>query len=185
MKLPFVLAPRRTPVKVLIGSEESGKIEIERRGYITGGEKAFMGQALSNDTSMNSVLTLTRKISKETGIDLETAYQYLIAAITGESAKVKSKKVYDEVCEKYADELTEVLQAMADVNQREVILKATCMVMYRIESSATINDVMELHEDIIHGLAKFYDEEERGYNPIDEESVAEAEEDTFEAAQKK
>ena len=185
MKLPFVLAPRREPVKEVIGNEESGKIEIERRGYITGGEKAFMGQALSNDSSMNSILALTRKIGKDLGVDLEVAYEHLVAAITGDDSKVKNKKLQEQICNKYVDELTEVLQTMADINQREVILKATCMAMYRISSDISINDVMSLHEDIINGLAKFYDEEERGYNPLDEDSKVEAEEDTFEAMEKK
>jgi hypothetical protein len=32
-KLPFVVEPRLKPIIEEIGSEESGKIQIERRGY--------------------------------------------------------------------------------------------------------------------------------------------------------
>ena len=42
--LPFVVEPRRKPIVERVGNEESGVIEIERRGYLTTGEKTFVQQ---------------------------------------------------------------------------------------------------------------------------------------------
>ena len=43
-KLPFVVQPRLKAIKERIGSEDAGYIEIERRGYLTSGEKSFVQQ---------------------------------------------------------------------------------------------------------------------------------------------
>ena len=41
-KLPFVVAPKLKSKIETLGTEVSGKIEIERKGYLTVGEKGFM-----------------------------------------------------------------------------------------------------------------------------------------------
>ena len=63
-KLPFVVEPRRKPEIVTIGTEDSGTIEIVRKGYLTAGEKAFMQSQSSNDTVLRSLLSLAREVAK-------------------------------------------------------------------------------------------------------------------------
>jgi hypothetical protein len=46
VRLPFVVAPRLEPIVETVGTDESGKIEIIRRGHLTVAEKAFISAAL-------------------------------------------------------------------------------------------------------------------------------------------
>ena len=65
MALPFVVQPRRTTVIERVGTEKSGILEIERRGYLTTGEMAFVQQQTTSDDSTEKLLDLVQKVSKK------------------------------------------------------------------------------------------------------------------------
>ena len=64
-KLPFVVAPRANSRIELLGTEVSGQIEIERKGYLTVGEKSFMANVNSQDDVLQSVMKLSRTVAKK------------------------------------------------------------------------------------------------------------------------
>ena len=64
-KLPFVVEPRLKPVLETIGSEDSGKIQVERRGYLTAGEKAFVGSSVSSNDVASVIIGIVRTIAKK------------------------------------------------------------------------------------------------------------------------
>ena len=81
-KLPFVVAPRANSRIEVLGSEISGKIEIERKGYLSVGEKAFMANVSGQDVVLKSVMRVSRAVSKKYGIDQQKAYDEVILAVT-------------------------------------------------------------------------------------------------------
>lgn len=174
-KLPFVVEPRRKPIIEQIGSEESGKIEIERRGYLSSGEKAFVQQAIGSDDSTIKIIGLARKIAASTNSTLEYAYADAIAILSGSSIGDPRLKAIEA---DHFDEFNELLNALTSVQTKEKIISAICMVKYRLNPDVDINDVMELHPDIIDGLAELYkDEEARSIDRlVDDKAQEEVEE---------
>jgi hypothetical protein len=155
-KLPFIVEPRLKPIIEKIGSEDAGYIEIERRGYLTTGEKNFVQQVQQQDTGTLKLISLSRQIAAKKNISLEKAYEGLIEAMGGSN----KTKLVQEIQVEYADEVQIVLSSLANVRLREGLLHAACLVMHRIDSSLTMEDVIELHPDIIEGLALLYADEE-------------------------
>lgn len=148
-RLPFVVSPRLEPIVETIGSDESGKIEIERRGFLSVAEKAFAGAALSGDDSIASVRRLAFKVSRETGKE----FAEVIADISqGASAEYLSE---------YSQELDLVLNSMSQYQERRAIIAATTLLIYRIDSSWSIDDTLSLHPDIRDGLHLLFEDEER------------------------
>ena len=86
-KLPFVVAPRQKPVKVRIGTVESGIIENERKGYLTAGEKSFMQANGSSDKILRSLMDLSRRVASDKKITLEESYELVSSAIQGDTSK--------------------------------------------------------------------------------------------------
>jgi hypothetical protein len=156
-KLPFVVEPRRKPIIEQIGSEESGKIEIERRGYLSSGEKAFVQQAIGSDDSTLQIIGLSRRIASETDSTLEYAYADAVAILAGHAngePRLKNLEI------KFFDEFNALLNSLTSIQAKEKIIQAICMVKYRIDPDIDLEQVMELHPDIIDGLSELYKDEE-------------------------
>lgn len=156
--LPFVVQPRLAPVIELIGSEESGKIEIERRGYLTSGEKAFVQQVLQHDNGTSELIALARKVSRRLSLKLDEAYELVLKVISGngESEGEKATVIEDE----FAEEVSVVIKNLTNAQTKEELLTATCLIRYRIDPNFEMDDIIQLHPDIISGLAKLYKEED-------------------------
>lgn len=153
--LPFVVQPKHKPIIEYIGSEESGQIAIERRGYLSSGEKAFVQQALGADEASMHMLGLSRKISNDKQVSMEEAYNLVVQVLMGESSDdVKELSI------QYADEVNDLVSNLSTVQSKEAMLRALCLVQYRINDKCTVNDVMKLHPDIINGLSELYVQEE-------------------------
>lgn len=156
-KLPFVVQPRRQPIIERIGSEESGYIEIERRGYLTSGEKAFVQQAISSDDGTLKIINLARKIGNKTGASIESGYNDVMSILGGNPTK-DPRLASLEV--EYFTEFTELLNGLTILQSKEELITSLCLMMYRINADIKLEDAMELHPDIIKGLAVLYKEEE-------------------------
>ncbi len=154
--LPFVVQPRLAPVVELIGSEESGKIEIERRGYLTSGEKAFVQQVLQYDNGTGELIALARKVARRFSLKLDSAYELVLKVI---SNNAEGENV-TELEEEFAEDLTSVIKNLTNAQAKEELLTATCLIRYRINPEFEMEDIVKLHPDIISGLAKLYKEEE-------------------------
>jgi hypothetical protein len=56
--LPFVVQPKRKFTKVKIGTEQAGVLEIERRGYLTVSEKAFVDGVMQGTDGIAAIVNL-------------------------------------------------------------------------------------------------------------------------------
>lgn len=71
VSLPFVVQPKRKPITERIGSEDSGVIEVIRKGYLTSGEKAFVQQVQQYDNGTSDIVTLSRRIARKHGLTMD------------------------------------------------------------------------------------------------------------------
>ncbi len=157
-KLPFVVEPRLKPIIEDIGSEESGKIQIERRGYLTSGEKAFFQQVKQSDQGTAKLIAMSRKVSQFASLDMSKAYELVIRVLSGGAESLLDKQVE----EKFAEDFSSVIQDLANSQSSDEILMAACLLRYRVDGEIGMDEIMKLHPDIIQGLARLYrDEEDR------------------------
>jgi len=161
-KLPFVVEPRRKPIIERIGNDESGIIEIERRGYLTTGEKAFFQQVQQYDGGTTEIVNISRKIARKHSLGMDKAYNLTIAIITGtKKSDDKEASLLASIEEEFAEDLTNVVKGLAASQVREDLVMATCLLRYRIDSDFDIETIGSIHPDLISGLAALYREEDR------------------------
>ena len=150
-KLPFVVQPRLKPVQEEIGTENSGKILVERRGYLTVSEKMFVQTALKEDNSQGMLFQLVNKISAEQGISTKQVFE-----------DMGSGKSLPEYAEAYAGELTAVMERVNDLTEKTKLLGAAALLITRVDPDLDMEEVMELHPELIEELYKLYVDEENG-----------------------
>lgn len=153
-KLPFVVAPKVNSRIETLGSEISGKIEVERKGFLTVGEKSFMANVNSQDNVLQMVMKLSRAVASKYELGQQDAYQQVVLAVT-EPDKC-SYPVYDE----FTEEIAELATLMMVTEQKKQLMKAYCMLLYRVNEDIEMNDVIDLHEDIVDALSRLYEDEE-------------------------
>lgn len=162
MKLPFVVEPRRKPIMERIGSEESGIIEIERRGYLSTGEKAFFQQVQQYDSGTSEIVTVSRKIARRHSLGMDKAYNIAIGLISGlKSDKEDEAELLRDIEEEFAEDLTNVVKGLAASQVREELVMAACLLRYRVDADFSIDSIGAIHPDIIAGLAALYRDEDR------------------------
>ena len=159
-RLPFVVQPKRQPILEQIGSEESGLIEIERRGYLTAGEKSFVQQVQQFDNGTTEIITVSRRVAREYGLGMDKAYNLVLTIISGAAADAENAELVRKIEAEFAEDLTGVVKGLAAGQAREELVFAACLVKYRIDPDFEISEISGLHPDIISGLAKLYREEE-------------------------
>ena len=152
-KLPFVVQPRLQPITEIVGTEESGQIEIKRQGYLSVGEKAFATNAQAEDESMKLLLTFSKKVAAKYNIDLQRSYEAVMASITGNETEYS-------IDEDFGEELSTVMVELVHSEAKKKIVKAYSMLAYRINPELALDEVIELHPDLIEELAELYDDEE-------------------------
>lgn len=153
-KLPFVVAPRLNSRIETLGSDISGKIEIERKGFLSVGEKSFMANVNTQDDVLKLVMKVSRAVASEYSLGQQDAYQQVVLAVT-EPEKC-SHPVYDE----FADEIAELATLMMSSEQKKQLMAAYCMLLYRVSEEIEMDDVISLHEDLVDALADLYRDEE-------------------------
>jgi len=147
-ELPFVVKPRRELPKYRVGTEESGIMEITRRGYLTVGEKAFFQGATTGDETVKKLHGFVRKICAETGLSYATVFEQIQNPDSPE-------------LEKYREEVLDMVSDMQTFQLRQEIIAATSLLVNRFSSEWEVKDTLELHPDIIKGLYDFYQLEEK------------------------
>lgn len=191
MALPFVIQPRQKPIIETVGSDESGKIEIERRGYLTTGERAFVQQVQSFDDGSSEIVTLSRNVARKFSLGMDTAYKLVLKIISASPADdEKGAVLIDEIEKAFAEELTGVVKGLAMGQVKQELVFAACMLRYRVDSEFEISEVGKLHPDLVEALAALYrDEESRSLEAFaassTEEDAAPAPEVGIEEAEKK
>lgn len=146
--LPFVVQPRLKPIIDKVGTEESGIIEIERKGYLTVSEKSLVQGVSSGDDGVRALFGLAGRIAQETGKQQsEVAQDIMVAPVP-------------EYLIPYQEEIGMGLSAMLSFQDRSVLVQAAALLICRVDESWTIEQTMELHPDLIDGLANLYQDEE-------------------------
>lgn len=155
---PFVVQPRLKPIMEKVGSEEAGYIECKRQGYLTVGEKAGVKQIVKDYDVTNDILTLSKKVARELGVDIQEAYEIVSVSITGQGDHPRAA----EVSEKHREEISSLMATMTQSVVFSELAKAFVLILYRVEGAQdiTMDSVSELHPDLITGMAELYDEEE-------------------------
>jgi len=171
-KLPFVVAPKVNSRIETLGSDISGKIEVERKGFLTVGEKAFMANVNNQDNVLQSVMKLSRSVASHYKLGQQDAYQQVVLAVT-EPEKC-SCPVYDE----FTDEIAELASLMMATEQKKQLMMAFCMLLYRVNNDITMDDIVDLHEDLIEALTQlFMDEEAKSLDRLVDKEEGEEEEE--------
>jgi hypothetical protein len=155
-KLPFVVQPKLKPIGERIGTDESGVIEIERRGYLTGAEKTFVQQVQQQDGGTLQLVALSRRIAKEKKLALDKAYNVIVTILTGEA----TGKLAAEIESEYAEDIQRAVNGIAAARSKEDLINAACLLIHRVDPTIDISDVVELHPDLIAGLSALYREED-------------------------
>jgi urease gamma subunit len=156
-KLPFVVEPRLKPIVEMVGTDESGKFEIERRGYLSAGERAFVGSSMASDDTASMVIAIVRKIARVYKMDMQECYAIVTEILT----KGAAEGVEMQIAEEYRDDLNELTRLMLSQDQRREVVQAYCMLLYRIDAELTVDDAMKLHPDLLKALSDLYLDEER------------------------
>lgn len=184
--LPFVVQPRRKPIIERIGTEESGIIEIERRGYLTTGEKAFVQQVQQFDNSATEIVATSRRIARKHSLSLDRAYTIVLAIISGSKEEEKDRELIDAIEEEFNEDLSSVVKSLASSQVRESLVFAACMIQYRVNTEFKIEDISSIHPDIVEGLAALYrDEEKRSIEAFLKESKQDERKPSIEEEEKK
>lgn len=161
MALPFVVQPRQKPIIETVGSDESGKIEIERRGYLTTGERAFVQQVQSFDDGSSEIVTVSRNVARKFNLGMDVAYKLVLKIISAFPADNPDEAERIDAIEKaFAEELTSVVKGLAMGQVKQDLVYAACMLKYRVDQDFEIGEVGRLHPDLIEGLAALYRDEE-------------------------
>lgn len=147
--LPFVVQPRLAPIIEQIGNEDSGILEIERRGYLNVAEKALVQYGLEDETSINELYALAGRIARETG----KTQQQVVEAM--------STQPMPDFLTRWEEEVTKVLMQMISYNEKIAIIRATALIISRIDSTWTADQTLDLHPDIVASLAELYNDEDK------------------------
>ena len=162
-KIPFVLKPKKEPVKEVVGTEETGAVEVLRRDFLTVGEKSLVQGANVQSGAFRELQALAARIAEKQGVS--------VAAVMEAMAK---GTILELAGAGMADELGEVLERMQTAQYRRQVVCALAILMYRVDADISMDDVMDLHPDLIAALAAFYEEEEartwEGYSQPTEEA---------------
>lgn len=145
-KLPFIVQPRREPIVEIVGSEESGQIEIKRLGYLTVAEKMYVQSTVTADGSVASLHRLAARISNEAVVPVEQ----VLSDLAEDRAYLKP----------YSLEISEALTMMMSYQEKLRIVAVAALLTLRVNDQITIEDVMDLHPDLMDAIFQLYLEEE-------------------------
>lgn len=155
--LPFVVQPKLKPVTERYGNEDIGVIEVERRGYLTGGEKAYLQAYDTGDKVPNLILSLVKKVAKSAKMSMPDAHQVVMSGLQASNVPAKHQKILDQ----YEGDMTEILTAVMSSEQKKSVVRAACMMHYRMGVPFEDTDlVFELHPDLVASLSQLCVDEE-------------------------
>mgnify|MGYP001387621917 CR=1 FL=1 len=158
--LPFVVQPRLEPIIERVGTETSGIIEIQRKGYLTVSEKALVQGASTGDTSVRQMFALAGRIGREEGRQQTEVAQDIL------------KSPMPDYLSKYEEEIGECVMNMLEFQERTTLIQATALLICRVDNGWTVEQSMELHPDLLDGLARLYmDEESKSIDLLEKAST--------------
>lgn len=164
-KLPFIVAPKAKSKIIKIGNEETGVIEIEKRGYLSVAEKSFVDSVMQSSDAVANIVKLANIVARKKKIQVEKAYNIIIGLISG----ADTSGIASSVSEDFEEEISQIQAEMIDSMQRKAIAAATVLIKSRINPDWQIEDTMELQPEMISLFSEFYDSEEQRIDLKEEE----------------
>ena len=146
--LPFLVQPRLAPVMTEVGNEESGILEIERRGYLNVAEKSYTQSIAASDDSVTAMQRFLTKVARETGMEHNEVLQAL-----GQAEIPANLLAYEE-------DFTKIANNMTAFQSQYQLVAAQSLIVSRLDPEWTIEQTMDLHPDLIADLHQLYQEEE-------------------------
>lgn len=156
MALPFVVKPRLAPVVETLGSEESGKIEIERRGYLTVAEKSYYQQAMSGDTSMAEVQAVARRIARQHGMEYLAVMELIGKAMTG-----VVMDEHENILDESKEDIAVIIMTLMQSQERQRACQALTLLINRVDGDLDPSEVFKLHPDLVDDLVALFNDEEK------------------------
>lgn len=147
--LPFVVQPRLRPIVERVGTEESGVIEIERKGYLTVAEKAIVQGGMSGADSMSKAMLKVQALAAEVGVKPSQIFE-----------DMGSGELPDYLQGRDVD-LVEIMGYMKDHDDRMRVVASTALLITRVDPDWDPADTSDLHPDIQDGLFNLYSDEEK------------------------
>lgn len=147
--LPFVVQPKLQPVKEIIGSEYSGQLEVERRGYLTVAEKTIVQNAMNQSPYMKEAFALARKIATAEGLNAAQVFEDL------------GKDPQPEYLNNHLEVMTEIMAQMVGHEEKLRLIAATTLIITRVNPDWAPEDTVGLHPDLQKGLYDLYKDEEK------------------------
>ena len=163
--LPFVVKPKAAFCDIELGTDESGIIKIEKRGYLTVAEKSFVDGVTQGSDGMADIVSLAKKISRKHKKSTEESFNAIMDTMAG---NIKTK-FHGEVEDEYGDELSQLTITLSEAVQRRAIAAATILLQSRVDPEWGVEDTVNLHPDLIEKLLEFYNDEENKVSPVQEE----------------
>lgn len=148
--LPFVVKPRLAPIEEEIGSELSGTIKIERRGYLSVAEKAWVQVYEAGDDSQGALYRLAVEIGSDLSMEPGEVFKLISTQEGNQDPRITP----------YASRLLSAIQEVNASQERRKYVMATCLIHSRIDPKWELEDTMDLHPDILNGLADLFADEE-------------------------
>lgn len=156
-KLPFIVAPKAKSKIVKIGNEDTGIIEIEKRGYLTVAEKSFVDSVMQSSDAVGNIVKLANTVARKKKIQVEKAYNIIISIVGGGDIS----GVAANVSEEFSEEISQIQSEMVESMQRKAIAAATVLIKSRVNEEWQLEDTMELQPEMISLFSEFYDSEEQ------------------------
>lgn len=171
-ELPFVVRPKAAFRDVEVGTEESGIIKIQKRGYLTVAEKSFVDGVTQGSDGMSEIVTLAKKGARKYKKSTEEMFNVIMDTMSGNI----TTKLHAEVDDDFGRELSDIAISLSEAMQRRSLAASTILIQSRINPEWTVEDTVGLHPDLLEKLLEFYNEEEAKVPPKAEEPKDEIEE---------
>ena len=148
-KLPFVVQPKNKTELVRLGTEKSGQIEVERRGYLTVGEKALAQEAMRSFESGTAVLY---QIVNEIATANDKTAQDVLNDIT--------ESPTPEYLNPWIGEIREAMNLIEVASIKRQVVHASAILVSRVDPECEVEDTMKLNKELVTALSDFYLEED-------------------------
>lgn len=153
--LPFVVQPKKNIEKIQIGDDESGVLEIVKKGYLTVAEKSFVDNVMQGSDTVSSIVLLANKISRDKKVSSEKAYLAISRIISSQG----SGGLDEIISEEYSTDISSLTGRMAEAMARRNIAAATILIQTRVNHEWSVEDTLGLHPKLVEELVALYEEE--------------------------
>ena len=127
----------------------SGKIEIERRGFLTVAEKAIIQNAMGEDNQMVKVYAAVREIADKEGLTAQKVFEDL------------SESEQPAYLANHQEHLSDIFAGMVAHDEKMRLLTSTTLIMTRVNPEWDPSSTADLHPDLQQALYDLYKDEER------------------------